>query len=140
MVISLCSAFSKLNYIVLLSNQTARFFDHQYFWNKTNPFFDIMLRDSYWGKIASKTTNIALLWQDMSSLAWTCLHLSVGDIGGDIGWSGGSIAPFKVAQNLKGHWTNLTVFWKLANNVLYAKIRRLFNIKKLFEWTKILFF
>ena len=60
-------------------------------------------------------------------------------VSGDIGWSVGSITPFKVAQNLKGHWTNLTVFWKLANNVLYAKIRRLFNIKKLFEWTKILF-
>ena len=39
----------------------------------------------------------------------------------------------------KGHWTNLTIFWKLANNVLYAKIRWKVNIEKLFEWTEILF-
>ena len=25
--------------------------------------------------------------------------------------------------HLKGHWTNFTIFWKLANNVLYAKVR-----------------
>ena len=29
-----------------------------------------------------------------------------------------------VAKTLKGHWTNFTIFWKLADNVLYAKIRR----------------
>ena len=28
-----------------------------------------------------------------------------------------------VVKTLKGHWTNFTIFWKLAN-VLYAKIRR----------------
>ena len=32
---------------------------------------------------------------------------------------------------LKG--ANLTIFGKLANNVLHAKIRRYVNLKKLFE-------
>ena len=27
-------------------------------------------------------------------------------------------------EQLKGHWINLTIFWKLANNAFYAKIRR----------------
>ena len=27
-------------------------------------------------------------------------------------------------DQLKGHWINLTIFWKLANNAFYAKIRR----------------
>ena len=53
----------------------------------------------------------------------------------------GKIAAVKLKHlsGLKGHWTNLTLFWKWANDVLYAKIRRQFNIKKLFAWTKILF-
>ena len=25
---------------------------------------------------------------------------------------------------LQGNWTNLTIFWKLANNVFYVKIKR----------------
>ena len=38
----------------------------------------------------------------------------------------GKIAAVKLKHlsGLKGHWTNLTLFWKLVNNVLYAKIRR----------------
>ena len=39
-------------------------------------------------------------------------------------WSQNSHFLVTFAVVLKGHWTNLTIFWKLANNLLYAKIRR----------------
>ena len=45
---------------MLLSNPIAGFFDDQYLWKEKDTVLDLLFRNSYQGKIASKTTTVGL--------------------------------------------------------------------------------
>ena len=45
---------------VLLSNQIPGFFDDQCLWKESNKVLDFLFRNSYPGKIVSKTTTVGL--------------------------------------------------------------------------------
>ena len=52
---------------VLLSNQIAGFFDHQYLWKETINALDFLHINSYQRKIVSQGTSVGWMWPGVSS-------------------------------------------------------------------------
>ena len=60
---------------MLLSNQIARFFDHQYLWKESSDILDFVTGDIHYRKVVTVTTTFGWVWPGRPSHAQTCQDL-----------------------------------------------------------------
>ena len=71
--------FQGIDQIVLLFNDIAAFFDHQYFWKETSSILDLLHGDSYPVNVTCKITTFAKVWPGIPNHIQACLSLSEDD-------------------------------------------------------------
>ena len=88
LLLKYCINFKIINKNVFLSSsQIARIFNHRYLWYTAIHVLNFLHRDSYQGKIVSKTSNVVWVCPGMLRSVKTCLNLS----GNDFSWSRGPL-------------------------------------------------